>query len=242
MFCASCGTQMPDNVKFCSSCGDSLSGSNYDIRFGTENNSEIKIVPAKCTGCGASLKVNANEKAAICPYCNNAYIVEQAINNYNINMVGNVSVGSATINVSGANVDNLLLRAKDFEIKGNFKNALNYYNQVLDIDFSVAAAQDGIKRIKNIIINHVYFQTNARASFSSGVLQLKKERLVYLTKKGKETVYHLRKITKLSKDLVSIQFYHDNRQIIMSLPFNTNKEWIDIINSAKVGIYPSVES
>ena len=43
----------------------------------------MPIVPAKCTNCGAPLQVDSGKKAAVCPYCNEAYIVEEAINNYN---------------------------------------------------------------------------------------------------------------------------------------------------------------
>lgn len=148
--------------------------------FIISNKLEMKLVPAQCTGCGASLTVNSNEKAAICPFCNNAYIVEQAINNYNINMKGNINVKNATINVVGINVDNLLILARDFELKHEDYNALEYYNKVLDIDFSKQEAHNGIKRVNYKIENYVYFETVARKVFSSGALQLKKDRIEYL--------------------------------------------------------------
>ena len=44
--------------------------------------------------------------------------MEQAINNYNINVNGNLNVENATINVNGIDIDNLLLRARDFELDG----------------------------------------------------------------------------------------------------------------------------
>ncbi len=42
------------------------------------------IEKAECTNCGAPLEVDAEKKVAICPYCNQPYIVEEAINNYTI--------------------------------------------------------------------------------------------------------------------------------------------------------------
>lgn len=45
--------------------------------------SELKIVPAICTQCGAKLEVDNSKDAAICPYCNTPFIVEKAINKYN---------------------------------------------------------------------------------------------------------------------------------------------------------------
>lgn len=45
--------------------------------------SELKMVPAICTQCGAKLEVDNSKDAAICPYCNTPFIVEKAINKYN---------------------------------------------------------------------------------------------------------------------------------------------------------------
>lgn len=42
----------------------------------------MPIVPAKCTNCGADLQVDSSKDAAVCPYCNTAYIVEKAITNF----------------------------------------------------------------------------------------------------------------------------------------------------------------
>lgn len=243
MFCINCGTKLSDDAKFCISCGSPLLPSNGDTNFRRKNDSKTKFVPAKCTGCGASLEVNASEQAAICPYCNNAYIVEKAINNYNISSTGNVNVASATINVSGVNVGNLLLRAKDFEIRGDFKSALIYYNQVLDIDFSIQEAHDGIAKMKEAIDNFIYFESATSRVFSTGILQLKKDRLVYISSNGKETVYYLDRITNLSKPLTSIQFNYANNKLekTFSFPFNVNQKWFDFITSAKKGIYPTME-
>lgn len=47
----------------------------------------MPLVPAKCTNCGASLQIDNTQQAAICPYCHSAYVVEQAINNYNYNVI-----------------------------------------------------------------------------------------------------------------------------------------------------------
>ena len=42
----------------------------------------MPFVKAKCTNCGGSLQVDSSKKAAVCPFCNQAYVVEDAINNY----------------------------------------------------------------------------------------------------------------------------------------------------------------
>jgi hypothetical protein len=54
-------------------------------------------VPAKCTQCGAALEVDKSQDAAICPYCKTPFIVDKAINNYN---VGNIdTISAAVVNV-----------------------------------------------------------------------------------------------------------------------------------------------
>lgn len=61
----------------------------------------MPLVSAKCTSCGANLEVDNTKDAAICPYCNTAYIVEKAINNYNI--TNNISAN--TVNIYNGSVD-----------------------------------------------------------------------------------------------------------------------------------------
>lgn len=52
----------------------------------------MAIVECKCPSCGAPLKVNNDEDAAICEYCGKPFIVEKAIN------VGRDYIKNQTIN------------------------------------------------------------------------------------------------------------------------------------------------
>lgn len=47
------------------------------------------IVPAICPQCGAQIKVDSQKEAAVCEYCNTPFVVDKAINTYN---VGNTTV------------------------------------------------------------------------------------------------------------------------------------------------------
>ena len=51
----------------------------------------MPLVNAKCTNCGANLKIDSAKDAAICEFCGSAYIVEKAINNYNITNNNNIN-------------------------------------------------------------------------------------------------------------------------------------------------------
>ena len=41
------------------------------------------MVNAKCTNCGAAIRVDERNEAGVCPYCKSAYITEKAIKNVN---------------------------------------------------------------------------------------------------------------------------------------------------------------
>ena len=50
----------------------------------------MPLVNAKCTNCGANLNIDNSKEAAICDHCGSAFIVEKAIQNYNITNNNNV--------------------------------------------------------------------------------------------------------------------------------------------------------
>ncbi len=53
----------------------------------------MPLVNAKCTNCGANLTVDESKDAAICEFCGSAYIVEKAVQNYN------VTIHAHTVNI-----------------------------------------------------------------------------------------------------------------------------------------------
>lgn len=92
----------------------------------------MALVAAKCTQCGASIQVDETKEAGICQYCGTAFVTEKVINNYNV--TNNIQVENATFNIAGANVENLLIRAQQYEARGDYETAKEYYNRILDID------------------------------------------------------------------------------------------------------------
>ena len=146
MFCMNCGAQIPDEAKYCLNCGTKLGVVESSPVIKSNNNHGLRMVPAKCTNCGGTLQVDSMAKVATCIYCNSNFVVEQAINNYNIQFSGNMTVGSAVINVNGVNIDNLLARALDFENNGQLDKAITYFNKVLDIDINNSSAKLGVQR------------------------------------------------------------------------------------------------
>ena len=58
----------------------------------------MPFVKAMCTNCGGILQVDKSKDAAVCPYCSTPYIVEKAINNYQINNQYNIENSNVYIN------------------------------------------------------------------------------------------------------------------------------------------------
>lgn len=110
----------------------------------------MPLVPAKCTQCGANITVDDSKDAAICEFCGTAFVTEKAINNYHI--TNNVNISNATINIAGASVENLILRAEQFEAQGDYEKAKEYYNRALDID---ATNQTVISKLE--ALSYLYF-------------------------------------------------------------------------------------
>ena len=105
----------------------------------------MAMVPAICTQCGGKILVDDTHDAGICEFCGTAFVTEKVINKYQ----NTINIDNATINVAGANIDNLLLRAKSFEENGNQKKAIEYYNRILDIDINNEEANIRLKRLES---------------------------------------------------------------------------------------------
>lgn len=67
----------------------------------------MPFVQAKCTNCGGILEVDNSKEAAICPYCNTAYIVEKAIHNYNITTNNTNYINAANVFLGQETADKL---------------------------------------------------------------------------------------------------------------------------------------
>lgn len=239
MFCSNCGAKINDGAKFCNNCGAPQAGTMAVTSMPTP--SSTKFVPAKCTNCGGTLDVDPTQQAAVCPYCNSAFIVEKAIQNYNIN--GNINVNGATINVQGFNSDNLIARAKEFEAQADYDNAEIYFNKVLDMDINNVEAKQGVQRVKEERMNHVYFKVEDPTLFSgNNIVEVKRNRITVTSPKGKVDEYFFNKMRKLDFSLVSIQFEYPGKWTAVVLGCgsrDTAKAIVSFIEDALNGIYPN---
>jgi len=59
----------------------------------------MPLVAAKCTDCGGAVKVDSEKKAAVCQYCGNAFVVEDAINNFNIHYFNTTNISNSIVHI-----------------------------------------------------------------------------------------------------------------------------------------------
>lgn len=105
----------------------------------------MSFVQAKCPECGGTLAVDDNQKAAVCQFCGEAFIVQEAVNNYITNNITNNNIDNsvshnygagAVVNIYGNqnSVETLLKRVSDFLENEEWQNAKDYCEKVLDIE------------------------------------------------------------------------------------------------------------
>ena len=118
----------------------------------------MPFVQAKCTNCGGVLAVDDSLDAAVCPFCNTPYIVEQAINNYNI--TNNISVSNGgTVNIFGGAVD------KDFEM--NAGTLIKYTGESQEVI---------IPDVVKVVGERAFYGLNiTKVTFPEGLIKIEKE-------------------------------------------------------------------
>ena len=64
--------------------------------------SEVKMVPAVCTQCGGALEVDPSRETGVCPFCGSTYVIEKAINQYNVQHAKIEHADNVNIDMTGA--------------------------------------------------------------------------------------------------------------------------------------------
>ncbi len=62
----------------------------------------VKIVPASCTQCGGTVEVDPQTQSAVCPFCGSTFIVEKAVNNYNVQHATIEHADNVNIDMTGS--------------------------------------------------------------------------------------------------------------------------------------------
>ncbi len=97
------------------------------------------LVSGKCPECGANLKINENAKGELtCPYCGGTYLVANAINIVNNEIINNNNFNGANVvinqNAKDAYVKQYLENARRALNKEDWEEVEKYYNMVEQYD------------------------------------------------------------------------------------------------------------
>lgn len=96
----------------------------------------MPFVQGKCENCGGILTVDPNLKAANCPFCGVAYVVQDSINNYNTTVnVGNVeNMHADVVNLFDESSSEGKLKAANAYLKlGKYEQAYFEYKKVTEL-------------------------------------------------------------------------------------------------------------
>ncbi len=106
----------------------------------------MPVVPAICPNCGANLEVNKDYEAAKCPYCGTAYLVEDAINNYNTTNIITNHIQADTVNVYGG-------KESDFDIQAG--TLVGYKGESADVVIPNNVRIIGYRAFKDMTISRI---------------------------------------------------------------------------------------
>ena len=241
--CPECSNQVSDKAPLCMRCGyplpnfSNLFGKMVSVAEAEPIKTRGALTKAQCTNCNAMLEVDASTKSAMCPFCNTSYIVEQAINNYNINIASNnMNISNATINMAGDGhtVENYLKRANEAFDKEEIFRAEEYYNEVLDMDAENVLALDGLKRIKEYKKSETVLcegKLSADDGGWSGQLILLYDRLKFKAADGRAIYFEFKDIKRLDITWGALSIIE--QKIVTNIKIPNVKEFIPIIDQAK---------
>lgn len=128
----------------------------------------MPFVQAKCPECGGMLAVDADKKAAVCQFCGEAFIVQEAINNYNTYNETINNYNTTHQYGEGAVVNVYEDQNKDFVIEAGVLK--EYHGESVDVVipnnvYEIGANAFENKKIKNITLSEKITEIG-RAAFS----------------------------------------------------------------------------
>ncbi len=108
----------------------------------------MSLVPAKCPNCGGNIKIERENKAGICEFCKQPFVVEDAINNYNTYNQNTYNIENAEIYINEKNEEQRIESAEIFLTKiGNKEEAKKIFAEVSQTSPGNYKAWWGLARI-----------------------------------------------------------------------------------------------
>ncbi len=103
---------------------------------------------------------------------------------------------------------------------------------------SCGAPQNSTNRKEKSPSDDSYMKSSANYGFAYGTLELKRDKLMFCTKKGDVTEYELSLIEKPRATFGILGFSYPDQVSEISFGVDNTKKWVQVILDAKNGIYP----
>ena len=107
----------------------------------SETTESVKLVPGVCPKCGGKLEVDPTQEAAVCQYCGTPFIVDKAINQYNVQNAHIDHVDKVTVDLKGG-MDSFFGFVEHERDKGREEKRIN---KQIDAENQRAFMQNGWK-------------------------------------------------------------------------------------------------
>lgn len=88
------------------------------------------LITAKCTQCGANIKVDDTKESGVCEFCGTEFITEKVINHYQIS-ADNIIVNGDNINLSQYDIESALKAADKFMAGELYSDAEELLRQII---------------------------------------------------------------------------------------------------------------
>lgn len=122
----------------------------------------MAFVQAKCPECGGMLAVDADKKAAVCQFCGEAFIVQEAVNNYNTYNTTNNNYNTTHQYGDGTVVNVYEDKSKDFVIEAGVLK--EYHGESVNVIIPKSVKKIGY---------HCFFSSNIEsANIQEGVTEI----------------------------------------------------------------------
>lgn len=120
----------------------------------------MAFVQAKCPECGGMLAVDADKKAAVCQFCGEAFIVQEAVNNYNTYNITNNNYDTTHQYGDGSVVNVYEFKRKDFVIEAGVLK--EYHGESVDVVIPDNVNEIGEKAFSRMMIKSVLLPRNLK--------------------------------------------------------------------------------
>lgn len=142
----------------------------------------------------------------------------------------------------GEDIRIILDNASYYEDKTDYDRAMRFYEEALRIDPHNDKAKKSIERINGILDNYIFKECNCNVGLMPGVLQLKRDSVVFVNQRSRTIKYSLEDIHDVKVSMGSLNFKVKDSPGSSTFSLRNAKEWVELITDAQNNIFPNTST